>query len=106
MASEDNVSVEFLQRKLNELQRSTLHSGGGGGTYDDMEARVKALETRVDRVDGKLDAIIKDVAEIKGKLSNMPATWQVVAINAALVGIVIASGAGLLAIVRMLAPLA
>jgi hypothetical protein len=52
--------------------RPPLQSGGGGGTFDRMEARVKALEDRSDRVDGKLDALIRDVAEIKGKLSNMP----------------------------------
>lgn len=64
-------------------QRQTLQSGGGGGTYDGMETRVRALEEKFDKVDSKLDAILKDVsglrtdlAYLKGKADNMPTSLQ------------------------------
>ncbi|MDB5579649.1 MAG: hypothetical protein JWR80_4825 [Bradyrhizobium sp.] len=49
-----------------------LKSGGGGGTFDPMEPRVKALEDRFAKMDSKLDAIGTDLAYIKGKLEGMP----------------------------------
>jgi hypothetical protein len=60
-----------------------LPSGGGGGTYDGMEARVAALEGKFDRIEAKLDGLVSDVssiradvAEIKGKLSGLPNAYE------------------------------
>lgn len=60
-----------------------LSSGGGGGTYDDMEARVKALEDKFERIDSKLDKLIgdvgglaKDLSYLKGKVDSLPTTIQ------------------------------
>ncbi|TLX12109.1 hypothetical protein [Rhizobium sp. MHM7A] len=49
-----------------------LKSGGGGGTFDDMEARVEALEKKFDKIEGKLDGIANDMAYIKGKIEGFP----------------------------------
>lgn len=62
-----------------------MHSDGGGGTFDGMDTRVKLLEYRADqtekfllRMDGKLDTLVKDVSEMKGTLTGLPKTWQMV----------------------------
>lgn len=51
-------------------------SGSGGGMSSDMEARVKALEDKFDRIDGKLDTLVKDVSYLKGKVDAMPTSLQ------------------------------
>ncbi|MGN8023022.1 hypothetical protein ACTJJ7_20145 [Phyllobacterium sp. 22229] len=60
-------SIAFLQYQL-KAQAETIHSlksGSGGGTYDDMEARVTRLEKAFEKMDGKFDATIKDIADLK-----------------------------------------
>lgn len=71
-------SLEFLRKQLEkaEAQASRLKTGGGGGTYDGMEARVSKLEGIADDTRKSLEAIRVDLAEIKGKLSTMPTTLQ------------------------------
>lgn len=51
-----------------------LKSGNDGGTYDPMEARMKALEDRFEKMDGKLDTIIRDLAYVKAKVEEKPST--------------------------------
>ena len=65
---------------------SPLQSGDGGGTSGDMEARVTSLEKRFDRFEAKLDALIKDVSEVKRRVSAMPSTWQLIGIVLAVLG--------------------
>lgn len=55
---------------------SVLKDAGGGGTFDGMEARVKSLEDRFEKMDSKLDTIIKDVSYLKGKVDSMPTSLQ------------------------------
>jgi hypothetical protein len=78
----------------------SLKSGDGGGTFDDMEARVKALESSVSEIKADLKTILKDTSEIKGKLSNMPATWQIVTMFVAMFALVITSGGALISLLR------
>jgi hypothetical protein len=59
-----------------------------------MEARVSRLEKDMGEVRSDLKAIRLDTAEIKGKLSNMPTTFQ-------LIGLVLAIMAATFAIVRL-----
>jgi len=80
--------------------------GGDGGDMSDIETRIKRLEDQSKEVGGDLKAIRIDLAEMKGKLSAMPSTWQIITICAALIGIVIASGGGLLAVLKALTPAA
>lgn len=60
----DNINIEQPEH--------TLKPGGGGGTFDGMEARVKALEDKFDRIDGKLNVIGSDLAFLKGKAEDAP----------------------------------
>lgn len=89
-----------------DVETQDLKSGGGGGTFDDMEARVKTLEGDMKEIKGDLKTAVRDLAEIKGRLSNMPSTWQIVGIVGTMLALVIASGGGLLALARYLQPLA
>lgn len=61
-----------------------------GGTQppggDGMDARVSALEKRFDRFEQKLDALVKDVAEMKGRMNAMPTTWQLLGMILAIMG--------------------
>lgn len=49
-----------------------LKSGGGDGTSGGMEARVKALEDKFEKIDAKLDGLVKDVSYMKGKFESAP----------------------------------
>jgi hypothetical protein len=42
----------------------------------DLVARVEALETRTSEIGVDVRAVIKDVAEIKGRIPQMPTTFQ------------------------------
>lgn len=71
-------SLDLLRKQLETAQSEAarLKSGDGGGTFDDMEPRVKALEDKFEKMDGKLDTIIKDVSYLKGKVDSMPTSLQ------------------------------
>lgn len=66
--------------------RPRLKSGDGGGTFDNMEARVKKLEDDFKDIKGDLKSLLKDVAEIKGRVSAMPTTWQLIGMVLAIMG--------------------
>lgn len=68
------------------IRSRPLNDGGGGGTFDGMDARVTALEKRFDRFEAKLDAVVKDLAEVKGRISAMPTTWQLLGMILAIMG--------------------
>ena len=70
---------------------------GGSGPHDPVtEARFARLETAIDDIRADPRAIRLDLAEIKGKLSNMPTTFQLVFMQAALVLAIFAGAFGLL----------
>lgn len=46
------------------------HGGGGPPGGSELEARVSALEGRFERIDGKLDTILTDVAVMKSTLAT------------------------------------
>jgi hypothetical protein len=95
MADEANLSLlskvnADLQRKL----EAALKSGGTGGTSGGMDdGRITRLEKAFDKIDAKLDGLVRDVAEVKGRVSAMPATWQ-------LLGMIFAIMAATFAFVR------
>ncbi|MCR6725997.1 hypothetical protein [Agrobacterium fabrum] len=97
-------------RNLSDFSNKTVgvtlgyNKGGGGGSIDPMEARVKRLEDDMKEIKGDLKSLLKDSAEIKGKISNMPSTWQIVGIVGVMLGLVIASGGGILGLIRYLQP--
>lgn len=87
MNPENDIVVLLAKyRQLSESRTETdksapLQHGGGGGTSDGMEARVKALEDKFEKIDGKLDKLVEatsglraDIAFVKGKLDAMPSS--------------------------------
>jgi hypothetical protein len=76
---------------------SDLTGGDGGGSSRDMERRVAALEA-------DMKSLIKDVAEIKGRVLNMPTTWQLFGLNVALVALVATIYAGAAVVWRSVEP--
>ena len=63
---------------------------GGSGPND------PTVETRLARLEAAVEAIRLDLAEIKGKLSNVPTTFQLVFILAGFVVTIFAAALGLL----------
>lgn len=61
---------------VNAVGRQGFKSGGGSGMDGNMEARVKALEEKFEKMDSKLDAIGKDLARLSGKVDMLPTTLQ------------------------------
>jgi hypothetical protein len=64
-----------------------------------VEARLARLETAVDEIRKDMQALRHDVAEIKGKLSNMPTTVTLLGLVVA----VLAAGFGMALAVAKLA---
>ena len=96
-----------------------VHSGGDYPSGPSLEARVSAVETRLERLEsiveeiraelkamrGELTALRLDVAEIKGRLTNIPTTFQLVFMFAAFVVTTFAGATGLsLAVLRFGGP--
>ena len=84
--------VDFgLRSQINKLETevSRLKSGDGGGTSGGMDARVAALESDMKDIKADLKALVRDTAEIKGKLSQMPSTLQLIGF---VVAVFVASG--------------
>lgn len=69
MANEDNNVVPFAKGDQGQFFDRGLSSGGGGGTFDGMEARVKSLEDDMKK-------ILQDTAEIKGMLRAAPSAIE------------------------------
>lgn len=57
------------------LLRRGRDSGDNGTMPPDLDARVKALEARTAEIGVDIRAVVTDVAEIKGKISQMPTTF-------------------------------
>lgn len=103
--------LRFLQEQLrransqNQGQSDDNLAIGGGGPHDPgMEARVAALEADMKEVKTDLKRIGLDVAEIKGRVANLPTTLQIVFIQAGLTlttfGIAVASMFALIKLVH------
>lgn len=72
MAAENVVDfTAAYERQMKEIDhirdqaKDGLKSGGGGGTFDGMEHRISSLEKAFEKMDGKLDATIADIADLK-----------------------------------------
>jgi hypothetical protein len=66
------VSADIYEPE--EFRKGYERLRGGGGGSDD--GGVEALIKRVDGLETDMKAVAKDIAEIKGKLSQMPTTFQ------------------------------
>jgi hypothetical protein len=69
-------SVRLVQTTTIRLLRDGRDGSHDGGMPPDLDARVKALEAKTSEMSVDAKALIKDVSEIKGKISQMPTTFQ------------------------------
>jgi len=98
--NQENISLDLLRKQLSEAQEresTRLKSGDGGGTFDGMEARIKRLEEDGKELRQDLKTILRDLAEIKGRVNAMPTTWQ-------MVGFVVALALAIFTIIRITLP--
>ena len=82
------------------------YDGGDDGPPGgpELEARVKRLEDDMKEIKGDLKSLLKDSAEIKGKISNMPSTWQMIGICGVMIGLVLAACGFAFTLARYLQP--
>jgi hypothetical protein len=57
-------------------RRSNLKSGGGDGTFEGMETRVKALEDGMMEIKSDLKALLQSTAKIEGKIDGLPSAFE------------------------------
>jgi hypothetical protein len=72
---------------------------GAGSRGLGMEARVKALEDDMHEIKGDLRRLALDVAEIKGRVLNLPTAVQLMFMQAGLIIAIFAGAFGLLKLV-------
>ncbi|MBM3605106.1 MAG: hypothetical protein FJX25_10220 [Alphaproteobacteria bacterium] len=91
MSESNIVDITGQKRTLEDYIDAlspSLKSGDGGGTFDPMEQRVARLEEDMREVKADLRSLVKDVAEIKGKISNLPGWGGLIAITGFIVAAV------------------
>jgi hypothetical protein len=76
MAREQDEAARLVQASTLRLLRGGRDGGDNGGMPPNLDARVKALESRTSEMSVDVKALIRDVSEIKGKISQMPTTFQ------------------------------
>ena len=69
----------------NVIGRDRFPPGGSGPHDPGVEARLARLEVNVDDIRTELQAIRVDIARMDGKLSNVPTTFQLVFMQAAII---------------------
>jgi hypothetical protein len=76
MTDEPEEAARRTRTTTPRLLRGGRDGGDNGGMPPDLNARVKALEARTSEIGVDVRTLIKDVAEIRGKISQMPTTSQ------------------------------
>jgi hypothetical protein len=82
MPQNDKGTVHLMS-EYRQISRGTssgdgLKSAGGGGTFDEMEARVKRLEEDMSELKADVKASRVDLSYVRGKLDAMPTTTQLI----------------------------
>ena len=76
MTDEPEEAARRARTTTPRLLRGGRDGGDNGGMPPDLNARVKALEARTSEIGIDVRTLIKDVAEIRGRISQMPTTFQ------------------------------
>src|SRR5262245_12531066 len=76
MAREQDEAARHVQASTLRLLRGGRDGGNNGGMPPNLDARVKTLESRTSEMSVDVKALIRDVSEIKGRISQMPTTFQ------------------------------
>ncbi|MFE0233491.1 hypothetical protein ACFW0F_06090 [Brucella anthropi] len=106
MTNKAPIDIRFLEKRLDLLRQhetSSLKSGDGGGTFDDMEARVSKLESLAEDTRSTLESIQRQLARIDTKLDGKPDQGWIITLLIAVFGLsfaVIAATAGIFALIK------
>ena len=79
--STDNALAEYPRRvQALEVQFAgfAAQMAEFGGRLARLEDRMDRVEARLDRVERILERVVVDLAELRGKVSQLPTTWQLV----------------------------
>lgn len=105
MANQKSPYLAYTNDNPTRLGNMGFGSGRDDGNGGDMEARVQRLEDDIKEVKTDLKAIRQTLSDMTAKVNNLPATWQLIAINAAMLGLVLASAALTFAALRQFTPI-
>ncbi len=84
-------------------KRASLKDGGGGDTFDPMEARVSKLESLAEDTRSTLESIQRQLARIDTKLDGKPDQGWIITLIIAVFGLsfaAIAATAGIFALIK------
>ena len=91
------MDAEAAYMRLEADQSGTLKSGGGGGTFDGMEARVAKLETSMEFIKrdvGELRSDVStlktDVARLDERVKMLPSKGFIVSASVTIIGLLTA----------------
>ena len=87
-----NVIPFSVDQQLDVMAREAAMAGlrcGGGGSSGELAQKGAVFEADVKEIKADLKTLIKDVAELKGKVSQLPTTLQMLGF---VVAIVVAAG--------------
>lgn len=60
------------------------------GTLIRLESKIDRIEARLDRVEARMDQFATDLAELKGRVSQLPTVWQLMGMIIAVFGLAFA----------------
>lgn len=94
MSKDSSKSTPSYLSLVSSKHGAPIDGGGGGGHPPSMEQRVAKLEADVGeikdilkRLEPALTRLTVDMAEVKGKVSQMPTVWQLAALIVAVFGL-------------------
>jgi len=85
-------------------RKNNLRGSSGDGGGSDIETRLSAVEGKIDNLGKEVSGIKTDIAEIKGRLANMPTTWQLIGLIFSVMFGAFALMGGVIAIIRFVLP--
>jgi hypothetical protein len=81
MATNNLIDYTALRAKVKEVESS----GGSGGGMD-ITTRIERLEGSVKQIETDIKSLVKEVHEIKGRVSQLPTFVQVIGLVFAIFG--------------------
>jgi hypothetical protein len=79
----DPIQIDEARRRRDQALAEVARSGGGGhdGGMSDLERRVGSLEAKADRILVDLAGVRVELAELRGKVWQLPTVWMLVFAN-------------------------
>ena len=92
MSAEDRgPDTRLLDQQIEQALDKRIHAGQlGGGRGGDMNGLVKRVETLEDalrEIRADLKTLMRDVAETKGRIGQLPTTWQLIGVVIGILGL-------------------